>query len=74
MLYYSLAELIDRLGITHNKLFHIEEQIEKGKKENWSEEKIVPLLDQVVSLNKLRVDIVESINELFERSKEKSDD
>jgi hypothetical protein len=74
MLTYSLSELIDKLCIAHLKLWHIESEIEQIRDgvESVDElskeqlERIDALLDQVVTLNKLRVDIVSSIDELFD--------
>ena len=66
MLTYSIGELVDKLCVVHLKIWHIEEETEKLKS-NPSEnlERINELLDQVVTLNKLRVNIVESIDEYF---------
>ena len=67
MLTYSIGELIDKLCVVHLKIWHIEEEIEKIKtsQERGDLEKIDKRLNQVVTLNKLRVDIVESIDEFF---------
>jgi len=70
MLTYSIGELIDKLCIVHLKIWHIEEEVEKlrtNKDKNL--ERIDELLDQVVTLNKLRVDIVSSIDEFFKNTK-----
>ena len=66
MLTYSIGELVDKLCVVHLKIWHIEEETVKLKS-NPSEnlERINELLDQVVTLNKLRVNIVESIDEYF---------
>jgi hypothetical protein len=69
MLTYSAGELIDKLCIVHLKIWHIEEEIERIKDTEGNKEKIDKLLDQVVTLNKLRVDIVSSIDEIFEGKK-----
>jgi hypothetical protein len=70
MLKYSIGELIDKLAVIHLKIWHIEEKIAEFPEEDFEPTKEqVDLLDQVVSLNKLRVEIVDSINELFEELK-----
>jgi len=67
MLKYSLGELIDKLCVVHLKVWHIEDKIKEFSGEPTQQQ--ADLLDQVVSLNKLRVDIVDSINEFFEELK-----
>ena len=64
MLTYSIGELIDKLSVVHLKLWHAEEKTEMLKETNNIEE-IDALLSQIISLNELRVKIVESIDELW---------
>jgi len=68
MLTYTIGDLIDKLCVVHLKIWHIEDNIEKIKdsKEEKDLETIEKLLNQVVTLNKLRIDIVESINEFWD--------
>jgi len=68
MLRYSIGELVDKLAVVHLKIWHIEEKIAEFSDEPTQQQ--ADLLDQVVSLNKLRVDIVDSINEIFEELNE----
>lgn len=67
MLTYSIGELVDKLCVIHLKIWHIEEEIEKIKdsKEKKDLVKVDKFLQQVVTLNKQRVKIVESIDEYF---------
>jgi hypothetical protein len=64
MLTYSIGELIDKLCVVHLKLWHAEERTEVLKDTDNIKE-IDSLLNQVISLNELRVKIVESIDELL---------
>jgi len=67
MIQYSIGELIDRLIITNLKIYHLEENIkELNAKHDISVDQILPLCEQVVSLNKLRNELISSINEFFE--------
>lgn len=71
MLKYSMGDLVDKLTIVHLKLWHLEEKVQSFQEdmiENPTQE-MLDILDQIVSLNKFRVEIVESINELFEELK-----
>lgn len=74
MIYLSLGELVDKLAVTHNKIWHLEEQINIFTIEKASSEQIQPLLKQVASLNKLRVDIVSSIDEMFQNIKKQNNE
>lgn len=66
MLTYSIGELIDKLCVVHLKIWHLEEEIERLRNLGEEElENIEPLLNKVVSLNKLRVKIVSSIDEFL---------
>lgn len=67
MLSYSIGELIDKLCVIHLKIWHIEEEVEriKDSKEEEDLKRIDQLLQQVVTLNKTRVDIVSSIDEFL---------
>lgn len=69
MLTYTAGDLIDKLCVVHLKIWHIEDEIERIKEQENSKERIDKLLDQVVTLNELRVKIVSSINEIFEELK-----
>lgn len=68
MLTYSIGEMIDKLTVTHLKIWHIEEEIQKKRAEKAPDKEIEKLCDQVVSLNAQRVKIVSSINEFFEEA------
>jgi hypothetical protein len=57
---------ISNISGIHLKLWHIEDEIERIRDDKEQLERIDALLDQVVTLNKLRVDIVGSIEELFD--------
>ena len=67
MLTYSIGEMIDKLAVIHLKIWHLEELIDKVKSSEdpyeteWLEKKF----DQVVSLNKKRMEIVSAIDEYF---------
>ena len=63
MLQYSIGELIDKLSIVNLKIWHIEEEIKKKEKDNPDE--VLALCDKVVDFNKLRNNIIDSINEFF---------
>lgn len=63
MLYYSIGELIDRLCITNLKMWHLEEKM--ADKNISNEEKGKTISPQIISLNKQRNKIIESINEFF---------
>jgi len=65
MLAYSVGEMIDKLTVTHLKIWHIEEEIQKKRIKEASDKEIEELCDQVVSLNAQRVKIVSSIDEFF---------
>ena len=67
MIQYSIGELIDKLTITNLKIWHTEENIDELNKSNASIEQIEVLCDRVVSFNKLRNEIIESINEFFDK-------
>ena len=70
MLTYSIGELIDKLCVVHLKIWHIEQEVENLRVNKDDHlERIDKLLDQVVTLNKLRVEIVASIDEFFEDQK-----
>jgi len=73
MLTYSLSELVDKLSVVHLKLWHIEDEIGKRKKEDYPAEEIEPLCNQIVTLNALRIKIVNSIDEMFEGMKKNND-
>ena len=66
MIRYSIGELIDKLIITNLKLWHTEENIHELHNSNAPAKEIEKLCDNVVNFNKLRNDLVESINEFFE--------
>ena len=66
MIQYSIGELIDKLTIVNLKLWHTEENIQKLKKDSASAKEIEKLCDHVVGFNKLRNELIESINEFFE--------
>lgn len=67
MIQYSIGELIDRLIITNLKIYHLEENIKDlNTKHDISADQILPLCEQVVSLNKLRNELISSISEFFE--------
>jgi hypothetical protein len=67
MLNYSIGEMIDKLVVIHLKIWHLEEKINELKdnyeKENLEE--VGKLGEQVVSLNKRRVEITKAIDEVF---------
>lgn len=68
MIQYSIGELIDKLCIANLKIWHLEEEIKRLRdQEEGTEEEILNLCEIVVSLNKLRNDLVDSINEFFEK-------
>ena len=69
MLKYSIGEMIDRLAVTHLKIWHLEEQIQKAEEEDWPAEKTEKICDQVVNLNAFRMKIVKAIDEYFETKK-----
>jgi hypothetical protein len=64
-----MGELQDKLIVVHLKIWHIEEEIERIK-DSENVAVIDKLLDQVVTLNELRVKIVASIDELWENKYE----
>lgn len=64
---YSIGETIDKLAVVHLKIWHLEEEAQKGKKENWSNEKLEVIFDKIINLNKYRMKIVDAINEFFEK-------
>ena len=66
MIQYSIGELIDKLCISHLKHWHTEEQIKTLRDSNAPVEEIEKLCDNIVSFNKLRNELVESINEFFD--------
>jgi len=66
MIQYSIGELIDKLCIVNLKLFHTETEIREKEKTNKPEETLV-LCDRVVNFNKLRNELIDSINEFFEK-------
>ena len=68
MLTYSIGEMIDRLAVTHLKIWHLEEQIQVYNQTGESAETIEALCDQVVSLNAFRMKVVASIDEYFKTS------
>jgi len=63
MIQYSIGELIDKLCIVNLKIWHTEEEI---RKDNGSNAALV-LCDRVVEFNKLRNELIDSINEFFEK-------
>ena len=67
MICYTLGELIDRLSITHIKQWHLEE-IMADKDVSLEEKGKIP--DQIISLNNFRKELVEAINEYFDKVKE----
>ena len=73
MLTYTVGDLIDKLCVVHLKIWHIEEKIETIKESTKEEdlEIIEKLLNQVVSLNELRVKIVDSLNEILDPNDKK---
>ena len=66
MLTYSIGEMIDKLGVVHLKIWHLEEQIAKAEEEEWPAEKTEALFDRVVNLNKYRMKIVAAIDKFFD--------
>ena len=66
MIQYSIGELIDKLCIVNLKIWHTEEEIREKEKTAKPEDTLV-LCDRVVSLNKLRNELIDSINEFFEK-------
>jgi hypothetical protein len=56
-----MGELIDKLTVIHLKIWHIEEEIEKG----GDDAKIEKLCDQVVNLNSARDEIIKAIDAYF---------
>lgn len=61
---YTLGELIDRLCITHLKIWHIEEKLADPNLDMESKGK---LCEDVVILNTLRNKYIDSINEYYQR-------
>jgi carbonic anhydrase/acetyltransferase-like protein (isoleucine patch superfamily) len=72
MLIYSVGDLIDKFITAHQKIWHLEENIQKARENNEDAEKITKMLDQVVSLNKLREDIKLSLNEILSEKKKEA--
>ena len=72
MLTYSVGELIDKLCVVHLKIWHIEERVEKIKDSKDEKDliEIEKMLNQIVSLNDLRIKIIDSINEYLEKEDE----
>ena len=70
MLEYSIGETIDKLAVIHLKIWHLEEQIHKARtsKELHNTSDIEKLCDQVVSLNKRRLEIVQAIDNFFRKN------
>ena len=66
MIQYSIGELIDKLVISHLKLWHTEEHIKTLRDSDAPAKEIEKLCDNVVGFNKLRNELTESINEFFE--------
>ena len=66
MIQYSIGELIDKLCIVNLKIWHTEEEIRETEKTNKPEETL-GLCDRVVGFNKLRNELIDSINEFFSR-------
>ena len=66
MIQYSIGELIDKLSIVNLKIWHTEEEIRKIEKTGKPEDTLV-LCDRVVNFNKLRNELIDSINEFFEK-------
>lgn len=64
MIQYSIGELIDKLCIVNLKLWHTEEEIREKEKTGKPEDVLV-LCDRVVGFNKLRNELIDSINEFF---------
>jgi len=69
MIQYSIGELIDKLVIVNLKLWHTEEHISELKANNTAAEEIEKNCNRVVAFNKQRMDIIESINELYSKDK-----
>jgi hypothetical protein len=66
MIQYSIGELVDKLCIVNLKIWHTEEDISLFTKAGAEAKEIEKLCDRVVSFNKLRNKLIESINEFFE--------
>jgi hypothetical protein len=66
MIQYSIGELIDKLCITNLKQWHTEEEIKELREQNANSEELLPLCNLVVKLNKLRNELVKSIDEFFQ--------
>lgn len=56
----SMAELIDRLSITANKQWHLEELMAN---EDISDEEKVEITNQIVNLNTFRMKLIAAIDE-----------
>lgn len=64
MLEYTLGEIIDRLCITHLKIWHIEEQLANPNLDKTIKGK---LCEDIVKLNTLRTACIKSIDEYYGR-------
>ena len=64
MMEYTLGELIDRLCITNLKMWHIEEELNKDSLDMETKGK---LCDDIVRLNNLRNNCIQSIDEYYKR-------
>lgn len=69
MIQYSVGELIDKLVIVNLKLWHTEEYISELKLNNADVTEIETNCDRVVAFNKQRMEIIKSINELYQKEK-----
>jgi len=67
MIQYSIGELIDKLIIVNLKIWHTEEDIRETEKTAPAEDTL-KLCDRIVEFNKLRNELIDSINEYFKEA------
>lgn len=67
MLLMALGELIDKLTIINNKIWHLEAEIRNGKEGKLGLEEIGRRALQIRNLNKERIAIKNEINRRFDK-------
>jgi len=64
----SLADLIDRLSIINNKIWHLEEKLRSGKEETLELDELGSRAITIRDLNKQRIAIKNEINRRFDKN------
>jgi len=69
MLTYSIGEMVDKLSVIHNKIWHLEERVAELEEDKMKTKETEKICDQIVNLNAYRMKIVKAIDEYFSEEK-----